>query len=308
MRPVSEHNFRLPDPKPPQPGWGVASAVVHAALIALLLVTAGGTVAKRVGVRFINLTDTSPRGVRQHDMQLQVQAPAGAVTTSGQVAQPVIPVDSGVGPAVVVAPRVVPIGLPPRELSRHDAVIGEAPVVGSSYGSGSLWVGPLEGRLGVIGPSSDPANHAARIDSAVQAIIMALIDSMPPDSFAVAGMPSWVTEKDGKKWGIDGNWIYLGDVKLPAALMALLSFLPLPQGNYEMMKEERELGRVREQIMRQAQQMETSTDIRRYIREIRERKDREREEARRIAEAQEAAKKGVKKDTIKPLSPRGSSL
>ena len=123
---------------------------------------------------------------------------------------------------------------------------------------------------------------------------------MPPDSFAVGGMPSWVTEKNGKKWGIDGSWIYLGDVKIPSALMALLGLLPIPQGNYELAKQERELGAVREQIMRQAQQVETTTDIRRYIREIRERKDREREEARRLAEAQEAARSGVKKDTIKP--------
>jgi hypothetical protein len=299
MKRAYGHSFRLPDPKPPQPAFAVASAAVHAVLGAVLLLTAGGTVARTVAVRFIDISNTSPSGARQFEMRLEPEAASIAASTG--LAQPVIaPSDSSGGLAAVVAPRVVPIGVPPKELSRHDAVVGEAPVMGSSYGSGSLWVGPLEGRIGVIGPSSDPASHAARVDSAVQAVILALIDSMPPDSFAVAGMPSWVTEKDGKKWGIDGSWIYLGDVKIPAALMALLGFLPIPQGNYELAKQERELGAIREQIMRQAQQVETTTDIRRYIREIRERKDREREEARRLAEAQEAAMAGVKKDTIKP--------
>lgn len=295
MRPVYRHSFRLPDPKPPQPGWGLASAVVHAALIAVFLATAGGTVARSVAVRFIDISDAGPGNTRQQEMQLDTRG-APTEVPSG-VAEPVAARrDSSSIPAYVSAPRVVPIGVPPKELGRHDAVIGDAPVLGPSYGSGNIWVGPLEGRLGVTGPSPNPSTHVARVDSAVRARIMALIDTMPPDSFGVATSPDWVTEIDGKKWGTDGSWIYLGDVRLPAAVLALLGFLPLPQGNYEMMQQERELGRVREQIMRQAQQMETNSDIRRYIQEIRKRRDREREEARQraLAEAQ------AKRDSIKP--------
>jgi hypothetical protein len=121
---------------------------------------------------------------------------------------------------------------------------------------------------------------------------------MPPDSFAAGETPTWVTEIGGKKWGIDPNWVYLGDFKVPSAIMALLGFLPLPQGNYELMQEERQLNRVREQILRQAQMMETTTDIKRYIEEIRRRKDREREE-RRLRESL-ADNEPAKRDTIKP--------
>lgn len=295
MRPEYRHSFRLPDPKPPQPGWGVASAVVHAAVIGLFVLATGGAVVRSVAVRFIDISDAGSATGRQREMRLDARVAPSVTPTD--VAEPAAArADSSALPTYISAPRVVPIGVPPRELSRHDAVIGEAPVLRPSYGSGSVWVGPLEGRLGVTGPSPDPATHVARVDSAVRARIVALIDTMPPDSFGVATSPDWLTEIDGKKWGTDGSWIYLGDVRLPAAVLALLGFLPLPQGNYEMMKQERELARVRDQIMRQAQQMETNSDIRRYIQEIRKRRDREREEARQraLAEAQ------AKRDSIKP--------
>jgi hypothetical protein len=106
---------------------------------------------------------------------------------------------------------------------------------------------------------------------------------------------SWVTEtEDGKTWGVDPSWIYLGDFKLPSFILALI---PLPQGNYELAQKEAELMRIREEIIRAARQAETNADFRRYVNETRKRKDAERE-ARKLAG--EAARKGVKKDTIKP--------
>ncbi|HRP08628.1 MAG TPA: hypothetical protein PLL69_09080, partial [Gemmatimonadales bacterium] len=35
-------------------------------------------------------------------------------------------------------------------------------------------------------------------------------------------LPSWVTELGGQQVGLDQQWIYLGPVKLPAALLATL--------------------------------------------------------------------------------------
>lgn len=290
---MPQPSFRLPDPKPPQPGWGVASAVLHLVVILILLATAGGTVAKRMVVHFIDVGGAPAGGQREYEMRFEIAAPSAPSQAAASQPAVVDGGEGGGGRTVVAAPRVVPIGIPRRELSRHDAVIGEDTLVGRSYGSGDLWVGPIEGRLGVIGPSPDRPTHAARIDSAVQALVYAIVSDLPPDSFATGAPPSWVTEIDGKKWGIDGSWLYLGDLKIPSAIMALLGFLPLPQGNYELMKEEQQLGRVREQIMRQAQMMQTTTDINRYIKEIRKRKDRER--AERLA-----ANEPAKRDTIIP--------
>jgi hypothetical protein len=104
---------------------------------------------------------------------------------------------------------------------------------------------------------------------------------MPPDSFALPEAPKWTTEIDGKTWGIDGRWIYLGDLKLPAALLALL---PIPEGgyNYDQSKAARDLQRMREDILQAAQRAATAEEFNRYVKELRQRKDREREEKRRV--------------------------
>jgi hypothetical protein len=217
--------------------------------------------------------------------------------TSGEVSDVS---DTGSAVTFVVTPRVVPIGVTrrPTTLDEYDPIVGSAPVIGSSTGTGKLWVGPLEGRIGVVGPSPDMATHVARVDSAVKAIVLAFIDTMPADSFFTPPMSApWVTEtEDGKTWGVDQGWIYLGDFKLPSPLLALI---PLPQGNIDLARQEANLMRIRDQIMRAARQAQTNEDIRKYIKEIRQRKDAERE-ARLAA----AAKKGVKRDTIKPIPRR----
>jgi hypothetical protein len=111
------------------------------------------------------------------------------------------------------------------------------------------------------------------VDSAVRAKLFAFIDTIPADSFATPAVRPWVTEINGQKWGVDGSWIYLGGLKLPSILLALL---PLPQGNYQQAREAQDLARIREQILQAAWQAQTNADFRKYVKEIRERKDRER--------------------------------
>ncbi|UCG86451.1 MAG: hypothetical protein JSW71_21555 [Gemmatimonadota bacterium] len=290
---MRELNFRLPDPEPPQPGWGAVGVAAHAIVIALLVGTVGRSVVEKTAT-FLDLGG-SMEGAREFVLPPLSES---VVLTPGSASEPVLEAaDTASGYTVIVAPRVIPIGVPPRlpTLSEYDPVVGSAPVIGVSRGTGNLWVGPLEGRLGVVGPSPDMATHVARVDSAVKAIVLAYIDSMPADSFATPPMASpWVTEtEDGKTWGVDPGWIYLGDFKLPSALLALL---PLPQGNIDLARGEAELMRIRQEIMVAARQAQANADINRYIKEIRKRKDAERQ-ARLAAEA---ARKGVKKDTIKP--------
>jgi hypothetical protein len=276
---------------------------VNLAVILLMAGTVGRTVVNRTTIR---LHDLGPglSGIREFELP----AYRGPTTVADlpPVRTDVVaePTDSASGGGMVAyAPRVVPIGIPPaiRGLDRYDPVIGTAPRIGVSRGSGNLWVRPLEGRIGVIGPSADIATHVARVDSAIRAKIMAFIDTMPIDSFATPPMVTpWVTEsEDGKTWGVDPAWIYLGDFKIPSALLALI---PMPQGNIDLARQEGELMRIREEIMFAAQQAQNNADFRRYVKEIRKRKDAEREERRRLAT--EASKTGVKKDTIKPIPRR----
>ncbi len=281
---MSELRFQLEGAKPTHPGWGLASIAVHVVVAVLLAGTVGTTV--------IATRSEEPQyifiGAREHALpgraepttavQAQVEAPeaATAVTDTGTV----------LAPPSYFAPRVVPVGLPPKRVVSFDPVLGGEERIGSTgYGSGRLWVGPIEAQLGVMGPSADRSTHAARVDSAVRAKLLAFIDTIPADSFATPQVRPWVTEINGQKWGVDGSWVYLGGLKLPTILLALL---PLPQGNYQQAREAQELARIREQIIQAAWQAQTNADFRRYVREIRERKDREREEARRL----------VRRDTI----------
>lgn len=268
---MAQHRFQLPDAKPSPPGWGVASVAVHIVLAVLLAGTVGTTAIVtrseeptyiRIGVREYDLPGTTASSPAVRD-QPATQEPAPTASDTG----------AATGRPSFYAPRVVPVGLPPKTLVPLDPVLGRDARIGTGYGSGRLWVGPIEAQLGMVEPSEDRSTHAARVDSAVRAKLLAFIDTIPADSFATPEVRPWVTEINGQKWGVDGSWIYLGGLKLPTILLALL---PLPQGNYQQAREAQDLARIREQILQAAWQAQTNADFRRYIKEIRERKDAER--------------------------------
>jgi len=84
----------------------------------------------------------------------------------------------------------------------------------------------------------------------------------------------------GKTFGIDSAYIHIAGIKIPTAALALLP-LRLPQGNYDEALRARHLDEMRQDIMRAAARAQTYQDFRRYVRELRARKDAEREFQRR---------------------------
>jgi hypothetical protein len=162
-----------------------------------------------------------------------------------------------------------------------------------SYGDGRLWVPPIDilelgralpaaGEGGAEGGGAEGPHTVAQLDSTVTARLRAFLDTMPRDSFAPSPAPKWTTQVNGKTWGIDGKWIYLGGLKLPAALLALL---PFPQGNIDQSRATLALMRMREDIMQAAQRAATAAEFRKYVNELRKRKDEERNEKRKKAVA-----------------------
>ena len=291
---MRRRRFVLPHPDRSHPGWGIASVAVHAVFIVLVLTAVGRSVATRSDVQFIQLPALRT-AARQHDLPAATSpaVPAATPVVTEQVAS----ADTGAGPIIVITPRVVPMSLPPKNFIDYNPIIGSVPSTGAKYGDGRVWVDASELRLGIrapVGPRFSP------MDSVALGRIREAIAALPPDSFATPGAQSWTVESDGKTWGIDGKWIYLGPIKIPAAILALL---PVPEaGNYYQAKEEADLQRIREQIMFSAQLAETKADIRKYIKEIRRRRDLEREERKKreaqVAALQEAAKRAASRDTI----------
>lgn len=82
----------------------------------------------------------------------------------------------------------------------------------------------------------------------LEARIDALNDSMNVASARDRTTSDWtVTDRDGNKWGLDGDGLHLGGVTVPRAILPL----PGPTGDNARLAEERERQRQRDEIQRQ---------------------------------------------------------
>lgn len=193
----------------------------------------------------------------------------GRSRTNGQVVPPRQPVES-VPPAVHAEPVT-----PPREPPGF--------IRPPSAGDGRLWVSPRPAL---------PADVADAIyldreprDSQIVSRLRAMVDSlnMIIDSEQLANRPpSWVKRNEEGKpvWGLDERFLYVGGVKIPSTALALLGSL-LPAGNYDEAMRRRRLSDMRADLMQAAERTRNLQDFRRYVRELRARKQAERDAERR---------------------------
>ncbi len=142
------------------------------------------------------------------------------------------------------------------------------------FGNGLLWVRPM---LSI--PLTD---RPIRLDSVVALRMKAMADSIEKHPVADANAnpyvsKPWTFRAGGKTYGIDSKGLHLGDFTIPTAVLA---FLSLPQGNIDQARANRALLEMRADILRAAARAEAEDDFRRAVRELRERKDKERAEAR----------------------------
>jgi hypothetical protein len=203
-----------------------------------------------------------------------------------------------VKPAPIFAPMVTPTSLPPIEpVTAATGVIG-----GTGTGSG----GTLGGLGSAVAPSMPdgridlkmktlhvPISMAERNDSAVKAIIMAYRDAEIAAEEGRGRSPKdWTVERNGQKFGLDSQYIYLGKFKVPSAILAAL---PFNTGGVDGTRiiEARNAAWIRDDILSHSQGM-SEDDFNAAVKRIRERKDRERKEA-------EDAKKAAPKVT--PIVP-----
>lgn len=147
--------------------------------------------------------------------------------------------------------------------------------IGPALGEGTLWVRPLPLPPRELAAVLTQRSHIELVDSAVSAIVQAYLDSvMTSPSRPGAPAPSWTTDIQGQTFGIDSKYIYLGPLRIPAALLALL---PIQGGGNMDLQEGRRLAAIRADLQYAARRAETMDDFRKAIREIRERRDQERE-------------------------------
>ncbi len=163
------------------------------------------------------------------------------------------------------------------------AVVGQGgPTEGirPTYADPSLWARP---DVAV----SAPRSAKERVDSVIADALAPVRDSMLAARALAAGQRQpgdWTMKGPGGRWGMDQSNIHLGKIKVPNALLAVLSnsFQQNLRGNPTTAANERRLAEVRRDLMDHAQREIAEDDFRGAVRAIRQRKDRER--AARLAE------------------------
>lgn len=249
--------------------------VVGAALLRVLLIP----------YPFTSLFGTKEQPVEPERISFLALPQAGGAKSpgkSGGNGRPINPRATAAPP--LVAPTEVPSTLPPI-----------APAATPTAGAEEEGTGPLIGRGGPtkgIRPSysdpriwvpaapvvSAPKSADARMDSVVAAGIEHARDSMAANGYSPNKFErgDWTFEKNGKKYGIDNQYIRLGKVSIPTALLGLL---PLnAQGNPIAAQRDRELASLRAEIQFQSQRALNEEEFRRAVKSLRERKERERQQ------------------------------
>jgi hypothetical protein len=146
--------------------------------------------------------------------------------------------------------------------------------IGPGLAEGRLWVRPLPLPPKELAKRLEKT-HTELVDSAVTAIVQGYLDSIAMDPAArQVGLPSWTTQVAGKKFGLDSKNIYIAGLKIPAVVLALL---PLPQGNIDQNRAYSHLMELRGDLQQAARRAENLDEFKAMIRDMRLRKERERE-------------------------------
>lgn len=269
--------FRFPTRRDRSWGWAIAlSVVAHVLLLSLRASDwfwADGTPPTvnliqlnpdlpQVDMPFVR--DRPPRAERR-------RTPPTEVPVTDQPDRPPAEVAAAEPPGLPFAPRDT--GGVAVETPTVDAPRG-IPRLRPRLGDGRLWVQPLPL------PPQELAQRLTRthielVDSAVSEIVQQYIDSIltTPNPFS-AKPPDWTTKIGGKTFGIDQNFIHLGGLKIPSAVLALL---PIPQVSNVDLRAAQRMNDIRADLQYAAQRAQTMEDFKRAIREVRERRERERE-------------------------------
>ena len=198
------------------------------------------------------------------------------------------PAEPVVAPEPLIAPEVVPTGVPTRPGRATPMGPGSGPVIGGGgplqgiqpgFNDPRLWPTPRP----YDEPRPFPMNRADSLEAVLHAFGERFVDSVSRAAPTGRQPGDWTWERNGRKYGMDPQYIRLGKYSIPTALLALLP-LNVPANGLEM-ERARRLSSMRSEIMEQAERRARDDDFYAAVRALRERKERERREA-------EAARRG----------------
>jgi hypothetical protein len=217
------------------------------------------------------------------------RSPAATVETAARVRPP-----RAAGPRPpVVAPTTVPSALPPGDAPAGEATGGSGDIVGGggategirpSYADPRLWTRP-----GAV--ATAPRTAKERVDSVIADRLTPVRDSMLAAQALADGQRKpgdWTMNGPGGTWGMDQKNIHLGKVKIPNAVLALLSgnLQKNLRGNPTELANDRRLSDIRADLLQHANREMSEDEFKQAVKAIRQRKDRERAARRAVARAQ----------------------
>jgi hypothetical protein len=118
-----------------------------------------------------------------------------------------------------------------------------------SFAGGLVWVMPLPLTPREIAARLTGKSERELLDSTVAAFTTRYLEAMAAERAASAAgaPPSWTTTIGGKTVGLDSRYVYLGPLKVPSFLIALLP-ISWPQVNPMLWDQQRERGAMLEDI------------------------------------------------------------
>jgi hypothetical protein len=272
-----ERTFGLPpEPRAPWGAWLVA-AVLQIGLMFLLI--SEPQVDRPPDAFRILLPTALSRPTPSVIMRYNPRLATRPVTQAKASAAPARPVRIGTPtaprvdvPAGAAAPVGVAIVARPDTASARST---ESPFK-QHFGSGALWVSPLPVAPQDIAAQLGGESRQQIADSVLTAIIQGYIDRMAEEKLHQGpALPSWVTTIGGKKVGVDQKWIYLGPIKIPAALLALL---PLNAGgNPTAADYNKRLSAMREDLFEAARRSANYDEFKKAVKGLRDETQRQRD-------------------------------
>ncbi|MGQ0641215.1 MAG: hypothetical protein ACT4P6_10675 [Gemmatimonadaceae bacterium] len=203
-----------------------------------------------------------------------------------QLPRPATPVVAPEPVTPLPVPREIPTGIPAPP-ARAPVNLGptSGPAIGGQGPTRGVQPTYVDPRVWVAAAPLEPAikTDEQRMDSAVAARIKAYNDSAAfnrhePNKFERG---DWTIPGAGGKIGIDPQFIRLGKFSIPTALLSLLPIHAAPGAAARELQQNPALALHRAEIPFQAQRAITHEEFRRAVKQLRERKEREKREQER---------------------------
>jgi hypothetical protein len=196
---------------------------------------------------------------------------------------------------IVPAPlAAAPLEVPLRPPSRIGSPSGPF-AAGPELGDGRVWVTPrpaLPAELADALYGTDTIGRDARVAQRLSAMLDS-VNQMIDIEQRGRRRPTWGGDVAGVPFALDSQYITIAGIKIPTTTLAMLGNL-LPPGNYEGSLRARQFEDMRQDLLRAASRSTTFKDFQKYVKELRARKQAERDAARA---------RPTPPDTTKPVIP-----